>query len=394
MGAGSSTQSVQDHLDKQEECIKKIQAALAKDGAAGLSLSGGGGAAEGAVRSFQEGEPEDDGSDCSEYEDEKELARAINHRESGRDNAPVAEEPLDCTDYEWVPPTADEQEALKYTKPWLLSTVPPTTWETNKPERDEAPEATLELEYVYGYRTRCCRNTLKWVSQTKAVYFAGKVGIVHDFATNTQKFFMEHSENIVSLDYDKKRKIVATGQQTLACICVWDIETQKQLAKLGGFHKKAVVSVSFSDNGKYLASVGLDDHHTVAVYDWEAGAKLCQVECGPLRVFGVRFQPGSNSSLVTTGVKHLAFWTLQNDTLVKKEPRLGKRGKKQVFLDSSVLGDSTVVATLGGEIYRFDAEGRLQVWQCFSVVFNIFPFRTSATHTTAASRASPSTATC
>eukprot|EP01061_Rhynchopus_euleeides_P033959 TRINITY_DN5754_c0_g1_i3.p1 TRINITY_DN5754_c0_g1~~TRINITY_DN5754_c0_g1_i3.p1 ORF type:complete len:745 (+),score=186.73 TRINITY_DN5754_c0_g1_i3:57-2291(+) len=357
MGAGSSAQSVQEHLDKQEECIKKIQAVFTRDGVA-LALGGG---SPGGPGGYQEGDPEEGSSECSDYEDEKELARAILHREAVLEETPHPPPSDDSNekDYVWSPPTAEESESLKYTKPWLLSTVPPTDWEFNKPERDETPDASLELEYVYGYRTRCCRNTLRWVSDTKAVYFAAKMGIVHDFATNTQQFFRGHSDNIVSLDFDAKRKIVATGQQGIALICVWDVETQKQLAKLGGFHKKAVVSLSFSDNGKYLASVGLDDHHIVAIYDWEAGAKLCQAELGPRRALGVRFQPGSNASLVTVGVKHLAFWSLENNVLLKKEAKLGKRGKNQVFLDSSTLSGNVIVGTAGGELYRFDGEGRL-----------------------------------
>lgn len=38
---------------------------------------------------------------------------------------------------------------------------------------------------------------------------------------------------------------------------------------LSGFHKRAVTTLSFSPDGRHLASVGCDDDHSIAVYDWK-----------------------------------------------------------------------------------------------------------------------------
>lgn len=37
---------------------------------------------------------------------------------------------------------------------------------------------------------------------------------------------------------------------------------------LSGFHRRAITALSFSRDGRHLASLGCDDDHSLAVYDW------------------------------------------------------------------------------------------------------------------------------
>ena len=43
----------------------------------------------------------------------------------------------------------------------------------------------------------------------------------------------------------------------------------KQLAVLQGLHTRKVQCLAFSAKGDHLLSVGGDDQHTVAMYDWK-----------------------------------------------------------------------------------------------------------------------------
>lgn len=38
---------------------------------------------------------------------------------------------------------------------------------------------------------------------------------------------------------------------------------------LSGFHRRVITALSFSRDGRHLASLGCDDDHSLAIYDWE-----------------------------------------------------------------------------------------------------------------------------
>ena len=66
-----------------------------------------------------------------------------------------------------------------------------------------------------------------------------------------------------------------------------------------------------SADGKRLVSVGLDDNHSLVVWDWRRGEKLATTRGHKDKIFAVKWDPHAPSgSLITAGVKHLKFWTL------------------------------------------------------------------------------------
>lgn len=78
--------------------------------------------------------------------------------------------------------------------------------------------------------------------------------------------------------YHAESNVVATGQVGKApLICVWDPKTLKTESILKGFHKIAVVALSFSKNGKMLVSVDDSDNHQIAIWKWKEGIKVASV---------------------------------------------------------------------------------------------------------------------
>lgn len=97
-------------------------------------------------------------------------------------------------------------------KPWkgVVDNSVPSKYKPNK--RDgEAPDATLQLEYIHGYRCHDARNNLRYTAAGQIVYHAAAVGIVLDQVNNTQKFFKEHNDDIHCLALDPTGKFCATG---------------------------------------------------------------------------------------------------------------------------------------------------------------------------------------
>ena len=77
---------------------------------------------------------------------------------------------------------------------------------------------------------------------------------------------------------------------------------------------------------QFLASVGLDDYHTLNVWDWRKGKILSSTRGHSDRIFDVQFNPFMPQCLVTCGVKHIKFWTLCGNTLTGKKGIFGKAG--------------------------------------------------------------------
>lgn len=71
-------------------------------------------------------------------------------------------------------------------KPWkgTVDNMVPTGFKPSK-DQGEAPDASLELEYVYGYRCHDTRNNLRYTPSGKILYHTAGVGIVLDQTNNT-----------------------------------------------------------------------------------------------------------------------------------------------------------------------------------------------------------------
>ena len=60
-----------------------------------------------------------------------------------------------------------------------------------------APDSHLRLQWVYGYRGHQCRNNLYYTSTSEVVYFVAGVGVVYNAAEGKQRFFLEHTDDII-----------------------------------------------------------------------------------------------------------------------------------------------------------------------------------------------------
>lgn len=68
-------------------------------------------------------------------------------------------------------------------KPWIGAIQHPDNFKY--PADNKAPpKATLELEYVYGYRVKDCRNNLRYLKSGDLVYNAAAVAVVLNKKSN------------------------------------------------------------------------------------------------------------------------------------------------------------------------------------------------------------------
>ncbi|XP_078490103.1 echinoderm microtubule-associated protein-like 6 [Ciona intestinalis] len=216
-----------------------------------------------------------------------------------------------------------------------------------------APKSQLRLDWVYGYRGHQCRNNLFYVSSDEIVYFVAGVGIVHNPRKQTQKFFLGHNDDIISLALHPHEQLVATGQVGKdPYICVWNAKTMQTVSILKDQHTHGVASVMFSHSGERLASVGLDGSNTFVVWEWRKGRMIANAKGHTDRIFDISWDPTSEQRLVTCGVKHIKFWSLCGNSLTPKRGVFGKIGDQQTVLCVSCADNHlTYSGTLNGDIY-------------------------------------------
>lgn len=185
----------------------------------------------------------------------------------------------------------------------------------------------LKLSHIHGYRGFDCRDNLFYINDgTAIVYHAAAAGIVLDMVNHKQSFYLEHTDDIISLCVNgnpKYKNIIATGQiGKLSAIHVWDAITKKQHSILTGLHNdiQGVCSLNFSSSGKLLVSVGLDDKYTIGVWRWKEGSLVASAtgDHKPNRIFRAMFRPDSDTVIVSVGFKHVKFWNVAGSELIKK----------------------------------------------------------------------------
>jgi len=260
------------------------------------------------------------------------------------DDGPQEGDPLDPS-VEEVPEPAglltydedadsDNEREFMAIKPWLGALYPPRKYRqepdnpknlktvfTEKNNNWALPEAKIELDYVFGYRTRSCRCNAHWINEDRVVFFAGALCIIYKLKEDDQDFYFGHDDDVVCLDYHEKSGLCASGSigaRNTVRLCIWDAATQKTKHTITGFHMFAVVSVWFNPSGTIVASLGMDEHHSVALHCVETGQLLACSQVDKNRVLQVKWNtssdcPDSESCFVTCGVKHICFWTPAED---------------------------------------------------------------------------------
>ncbi|TNM95484.1 hypothetical protein fugu_016567 [Takifugu bimaculatus] len=192
-------------------------------------------------------------------------------------------------------------------------------------KRERAPGSRVKLHFIHGYRGYDCRSNLFYTQTGEIVYHVAAIGVVYNRQQNTQRFYMGHDDDILCLAIHPLKDFVATGQVGRdSSIHIWDIETLKPMSVLKGFHQLGVCTLDFSADGKRLASVGLDENHTIVLWDWRKGEKLSAMRGSKDKIFVVKINPYLPDKLITAGVKHMKFWHKAGGGLIGRKGNMGK----------------------------------------------------------------------
>ncbi|KAG7393534.1 Cilia- and flagella-associated protein 44 [Phytophthora pseudosyringae] len=276
----------------------------------------------------------------------------------------------------------------------------------------QAPRASLELDFVYGCRSgtttslssshpaapnASTNNSAFYLPTGEVMWFTATLVVLYKKETNTQRYFREHTNEVTSVAVHPNQRIVASGQAgRSAFLLVWNASDEllgKRFACLKG-HQVAVRSISFSHDGKLIASLGGDMYNTICIHDWKAQELLVSARGHTFRVHAVAFNPfqaygrpeahrskkpgqalnddDACYTMVSCGVRHIRFWTLTKADYV---PPPSKENADSAFSRSTFGGPPRLrpptptekVWKLEGNVPSF--HGRFEVQDFTSLTF-------------------------
>ncbi|CAM9222867.1 unnamed protein product [Choristocarpus tenellus] len=236
-------------------------------------------------------------------------------------------------------------------KPWHRAVAPPSN---APPEDTREPDNDLVLDWVHGYRGHDCRGGARYTITGEALFYTGCLVVRYDIPKKSQQFFKDHTDEILSIDCHPTLPLVASGQKgRIPKVIVWNLNELRMVRVLEGYHRRAVTLVTFSPNGRLLATMGADDHHGLAVYDWENSVIICRTRTGSAKTLSMAFTLDSCGLILCTDGT-VDFWTILDGYNMTCHPAsLGPKGKRQLFLCQGWDGTNPVVGTFDGHIYRF-----------------------------------------
>ncbi len=263
-----------------------------------------------------------------------------------------------------------EQAFVRY--PECRSTVfAPSSWDPRNihVEQLEMPAMNLRLKRAHGYHPHPHNSNVFYLPNGDMIWCTAALVVLAPPPSSScsqgeyrQRFFCGHTKEVTALTHH--HHIIASGQAVKAAdhvgIYVWDSQSHggpaihadhsfNILARLQG-HTSTIRSISFSHDGKLLASLGSDMYNTICIHDWKDQTCLVKARChnylkavhcvafNPYQAYGLpdkvmkrttagkkddtgpfeyRAKPGQALrdehacyTLVTCGVQHIKFWTL------------------------------------------------------------------------------------
>ncbi|MBN3309993.1 EMAL1 protein, partial [Amia calva] len=230
----------------------------------------------------------------------------------------------------------------------------------------DLPENKLKLQWVYGYRGRDCRCNLFLLPTGEIVYFIASVVVLYNVEEQQQRHYLGHNDDVKCLAVHPDMVTVATGQVAGNSkdgkllpphVRVWDSVSLNTLHVIGmGVFDRAVTCVAFSksNGGAHLCAVDDANDHILSVWDWHKEKQLADVKCSNDSVLAATFHPMEAGLIVTCGKSHINFWTVDGNTLTKRQGLFEKHEKPKYVL--------CIAFAENGDAITGDSSGNIYIW--------------------------------
>lgn len=242
-----------------------------------------------------------------------------------------------------------------------------------------APDATLKLEWVYGYRGKDCRSNIYLLSTGEIVYFIAAVAVLLNQEEHSQRFYLGHTDDIKCLSVHPNGIYCATGQTAGHCkkdarphVRIWDAINLTTLRVINSDFQSSICCLSFSKaDANILAVVDDGSEKCLSLWQWETSTKLASTKCYSDPVLNCQFHPSEKNLLYSSGKQHLCYWTFDGTLLHKKMAVFDASTSSTIVHNSDggknkKLEKPKFVLCLSfdwrGDLITGDSDGNLIVW--------------------------------
>ncbi|XP_031370083.1 cilia- and flagella-associated protein 52 isoform X3 [Apis dorsata] len=192
------------------------------------------------------------------------------------------------------------------------------------------------------------------------VYPMGNKVTVKHVKTGEQFFFAGHKNFVSALCISSSGDLIASGQVNhhgfKAMVIIWDYINRKMKLSYE-IHKVRVEDVCFTENGKYLISLGGRDDGRIIIWDIENEIPLCSTSIGNESFGNITIIARANvckTSFMTAGDKTLKLWRidLEERKMYGTDVKIGKMKREINCLVINESDEYVYCGTTSGDIIK------------------------------------------
>ena len=250
----------------------------------------------------------------------------------------------------------------KLSRPWVASLVAPSEQPALKPE---LPTETLELGHAHGFQSESGQNSLFYNSHGNLIFTTSNICVLQNRYKNEQMFYMGHTHQISAVASSPSKRFIASGEYSARPkVQIWDAQNCVRVNVLKEFHRKRIISISFSSDSSSLLTVGAENEHLVCIWktfngEWADAVLHTWATSGAEVVTFASFTTAATAAtaatkyflLVTGGFDQIKFWRLNEIDLISSKGHFGSVGKVQPMLCGIGFQDRFVTGTPSGHLY-------------------------------------------
>lgn len=150
--------------------------------------------------------------------------------------------------------------------------------------KDSILRYCADLSWVYGINLTGISSPIQYINKNTLIYSVGKIVIIFNVLTGIQSYYLYHKflVNCIALGKNGSNIVASSELSIKPDIHIWyypqEIMNNNQLNKhnmkcikvLSFYHKNSVHLMEFTENNKFLITIGLNVNSGVLVYDWNS----------------------------------------------------------------------------------------------------------------------------